>query len=183
MKKVIVSLLILSFVFSFTACNSDEITGLKNKISEQESQIESLEKELNVYKESEKVKEAEKDEIKSDVIVTLSWKDNIESENGKFFLFEYTVKNNTEKDILAIKGYSVFYDVFGDRIFTYSCDFTDEIIPPGSSIKVKKTEKNRGMYISSEFDEKKLQELKYETLEMRYSLSCVVFTDGTKVYY
>ena len=93
MKKVIVSLLILSFVFSFTACNSDEITGLKNKISEQESQIESLEKELNVYKESEKVKEAEKDEIKSDVIVTLSWKDNIESENGKFFLFEYTVKN------------------------------------------------------------------------------------------
>ena len=90
--------------------------------------------------------------------------------------FEFSVTNNTSKDIKGIQGVLTIKDLFGKDIISISCDFTGKKIPANKSV----TFDNLGMDINEFMDDHvKLYNEKFSDLKFEYSVTSIVYSDGT----
>ena len=163
---------------------SDENKQLQEQILDLQSQIDSLSdtnKELKykitVY-ELEKQKEEEEATIQeNDVTVLLTKKDTkIGKYNQYYVTSEFSVTNNTNKDIKGIQGVVIYKDMFGKEIMRINCDFTKEIIYSGTTYIESDLLFECNQFIDSHM---KLYNTKYESLAFEYQIKTILFTDGT----
>lgn len=203
MKKKGLSLLVALSMLLFVGCSSADSSTYKTEISDLESQVSDLEKqvtdltsELNVAKKTSSDFENENIRLQykldayetssvvqeDDVEILVLGKHNF-SENydagrySPFVSFTFEVKNNTGKDIKGVQGAMDIQDMFGVTILVLGLDFTDEIIPAGSSITVE----GIGLEINEFMDDHmKLYNTDFEGLLFEYSTNTILFTDGTK---
>ena len=127
----------------------------------------------------EMAKEAEIQD--GDVVVRLIGKEDVEKDSSKWIFNSYSnlkfeITNNTDKDIQGIEGKLKIMDLFGKEILTAGCDFTGHIIPAGETV----VNDDLSFEINEFIDEHmKLYTTAYEDLKSEYTVTQIVFTDGT----
>ncbi len=189
MKKIFaVALALLVFV----GC------GVKSD-SDKDKEIESLKKEIEELKKSEKadvteaeteslteiltktVTEAPKQDIQSKVTVNVVDKINRPTDYnaGRYLPFveiKTSITNNTNCGIKGVQGVLYIDDLFGERILSLKWDFTGEVIYSGKTV----TMNDYGLEVNQFMDEHmKLYNTKYADLKFRYEVRQIVYTDGT----
>lgn len=205
MKKIVVSLLILSFALSFFACGTDnldkiiseqedKIAALESQLQEESEKNADLEKELTTesslrkkaeskLSEYEKAEEDAKEEAQSGIVVSLVNKEN--APDGMYFTgmkeiyVGFSVENKTQKDISGISGMASFYDVFGQLIKKIPCNLVKDGVKAGETV-VFNMAYNCNLYME---DEIALVSTKFEKLTMKFEINHVVYDDGTEVRY
>lgn len=189
-KRLLCLLLVLSAALSMFACSLKESGNVPDQEKSSVSSEQKAKKQLTIEEAKENaVRDLSKsfmdvcDILQHQLGVVLISKENLDSNQGKYFEFEYAVKNNTEKSILAIEGATAFYDMDGNMINVLSCNFTEEVIPVGKTIRITKTEINYEMDLSENLSATKLHETNFDELKAEFKPVCIVFTDGTMVCY
>lgn len=195
MKKIILTLLIVSNIILITACNGKDVDSLQESIDTLQQDIKSLQTELNTVKQerdkykadytkvqnelNEMVKDKEIQE--GDVTVVVVDKVNLPQniEEGRFSnrsSFHFSITNNTNKDIKGIQGTLDIQDMFGKSIMEISCDLVGNTIKPEETI----INKNLGLEIN-EFmnDHVKVYTTEYSDLKFIYNVNKIMFADGT----
>lgn len=191
-KSVIIAAL---FAILLSSCSSENTSNaaVQSETSnpnyeELEAQLESvteerdfLQEELDSLKAQIKTEKAETVLSENDVTVIVTGKSvtPMDSNNWVFYNyvnFVFSITNNTEKDIQGIQGTLTVSDLFGVEIITISCDFTGNTIPAGETIVVDDL-----TYECNDFDDAdmKLFNENYEDLKFAYTVTQIVFTDGT----
>ena len=200
MKKQMITLLMAISMVSVSGCgNSKEMVAenesLKAQVeslgSENESlsaQIEQLNgkyeqtsNELKSIKESIAAVEEEKKLKKEDVTVTVIGKDVIPADSSAWRFNSYCtmvfeITNSTDKDIQGIEGKLKVMDLFGKEISTVGCDFTGEVIPSGQTITDDSLSYSVNEFIDSDMQ---FYNTDFKDLKFEYTVSQIVFTDGT----
>ena len=206
MKKIVVSLWLLSFALSFFACGTDnldkiiseqedKIAALESQLQEESEKNADLEKELttesNLRKtaetklsEYEKAEEDAKEEAESGIIVTLTEKSDTAlnpylADVYRDVHMTFTVENKTDKDIEGVEGITRFYDIFGKLLKEFSCDFVEGGIKSGDTVKYKKSY-TCNMYIT---EESNFCTTEFENTTMKFQIIKVIYSDGTEVNY
>ena len=116
-----------------------------------------------------------------DVVVRLIGKEDVEKDSSKWIFNSYSnlkfeITNNTDKDIQGIEGKLKIMDLFGKEILTAGCDFTGHTIPAGETV----VNDDLSFEINEFIDEHmKLYTTAYEDLKSEYTVTQIVFTDGT----
>ena len=141
-----------------------------------EGEKESLSSELASAKEQ---KEAEIQD--GDVVVRLIGKEDVEKDSSKWIFNSYSnlkfkITNNTDKDIQGIEGKLKIMDLFGKEILTAGCDFTGHTIPAGETVVNDDLSFEINEFINEHM---KLYTTAYEDLKSEYTVTQIVFTDGT----
>jgi outer membrane murein-binding lipoprotein Lpp len=202
MKAKALSILIILSMVLFVGCTSadastynTEISDLKSQVSDLEEQVTDLTNELKTANKTSadfesknirlqyKVDTYETNSVvqENDVAILVLDKENydVNYDAGRyspFVSFTFDVKNNTDKDIKGVQGSLNIQDMFGVKILDLGLDFTDDIIPVGSSITVD----GIGLEINEFMDEHmKLYNTDFESLLFEYNANMILFTDGT----
>ena len=116
-----------------------------------------------------------------DVVVRLIGKEDVEKDSSKWIFNSYSnlkfeITNNTDKDIQGIEGKLKIMDLFGKEILTAGCDFTGHTIPAGETV----VNDDLSFEINEFIDEHmNLYTTAYEDLKSEYTVTQIVFTDGT----
>ena len=124
----------------------------------------------------EMAKEAEIQD--GDVVVRLIGKEDVEKDSSKWIFNSYSnlkfkITNNTDKDI---EGKLKIMDLFGKEILTAGCDFTGHTIPAGETVVNDDLSFEINEFINEHM---KLYTTAYEDLKSEYTVTQIVFTDGT----
>ena len=127
----------------------------------------------------EMAKEAEIQD--GDVVVRLIGKEDVEKDSSKWIFNSYSnlkfeITNNTDKDIQGIEGKLKIMDLFGKEILTAGCDFTGHTIPAGETVVNDDLSFEINEFINEHM---KLYTTAYEDLKSEYTVTQIVFTDGT----
>ena len=163
---VIETLFLLMIVFSMDL----EMDELKLQIRTMESTVRTLKGAL------------EGDAEKDDVEVKVTGKRNIKR-NIKKFIFTPQVElsveigNHGEKDIKGIQGMLTISDLFGKELKRFKCEFAGRNI---LKVNTYQTAVISDIQINSfSHDDVKFFKCGLDSLEFRYELSMIVYTDGT----
>ena len=89
---------------------------------------------------------------------------------------KFKITNNTDKDIQGIEGKLKIMDLFGKEILTAGCDFTGHTIPAGETVVNDDLSFEINEFINEHM---KLYTTAYEDLKSEYTVTQIVFTDGT----
>ena len=127
----------------------------------------------------EMAKEAEIQD--GDVVVRLIGKEDVEKDSSKWIFNSYSnlkfeITNNTDKDIQGIEGKLKIMDLFGKEILTSGCDVTGHAIPAGETVVNDDLSFEINEFINEHM---KLYTTAYEDLKSEYTVTQIVFTDGT----
>ncbi len=115
--------------------------------------------------------EAQNQDLKSQVESLSAVKESLSYSNLKF-----EITNNTDKDIQGIQGKLKIMDLFGKEILTAGCDFTGHTIPAGETVVNDDLSFEINEFINEHM---KLYTTAYEDLKSEYTVTQIVFTDGT----
>ncbi len=113
--------------------------------------------------------------------VTVAHKYNL-SENwevGRYsprVAFDFVLSNLSDKDIKGIQGILVISDMFGEEIIGFNCDFTGNDIPANGQITVTDLGVDINQFIAEDM---KLYNELYEDLIFEYTITKIVYSDGT----
>jgi hypothetical protein len=89
----------------------------------------------------------------------------------------YSYTNNTQKDIKGFEGNCTFNDMFGNKIETVGLEVTQNI-PAKSTVN----DNNKGIEVNQfKDDDEKLKDTDYKNLKMIFTITKVIFTDGSEV--
>lgn len=129
--------------------------------------IEAVQKETELQEEDVVVRVTDKGELPKDIY------------NGRYSdicTMTFEITNNTERDIQGIEGTLKIMDLFGKEIMVSGCDFTGQTIPAKQTI----TDDGR-IFEVNEFLSEHVQyyNTAFKDLKFDYTVSQVVFTDGT----
>lgn len=124
----------------------------------------------NSYSESIPVKEKK-------VVVTVTDKINVPKDIYKGYYSDYVkvlfdVTNEGDKDILALDGILSIQDLFGKEMFSIRCDFTDPVIPAGSTVQISDKEVRINEFLP---EETKFYNEKFEDLKFSFEVSNIVY--------
>lgn len=116
-----------------------------------------------------------------DVAVKLIGKEDVEKDSSKWIFNSYSklkfeITNNTDKDIQGIEGKLKIMDLFGKEIIAMGCDFTGHTIPAGETMINDDLSFDINEFIN---DHMKFYTTAYEDLKSEYTVTQIVFTDGT----
>ena len=92
--------------------------------------------------------------------------------------FVFDITNNSDKAIKGIEGKLTTSDLFGKEILTMGCDFTGHTIEPGDTYTEKGLSYECNEYRDTDM---KLYNTAYSDLIFHYSISSIVYADGTTV--
>ncbi|MBS6951755.1 MAG: hypothetical protein KH230_00805 [Enterocloster asparagiformis] len=160
----------------------DEKKDLQEALEKAEEEKKSAEEQLSAVRESVLALEAEKTVQEGDVTVLLVNKGESPKDVKNWVFnsrctFEFLVTNNTDKDIQGVEGALKLMDLFGKEIQTVGCDFTGRIIPAHDSLTVDTLSLEVNEYMDEDV---KLYNTKFADLKSEYTVTKIVFTDGTE---
>lgn len=168
--------------------DNDTTSELENKVTTLEAQIADLQSQLKQVTSERDTLQAKLDNVdketkveESDVTVLVTDKINIPEDihNGRYsdsVQFVFSITNNTDKDIQGVQGILEIKDLFGKTIMSSGCDFTGETIKAGKNI----INDDMALEINQFMDDHtKLYTTEYRDLEFNYSVTKIVFEDGT----
>lgn len=170
---------------SSTAVSSEASTpsyeDLESQLDSVIEERDSLQAELDSLKAQIDAEEAKTVLSESDVTVTVTGKSVTPMDYNNWVFYNYvnfvfSIVNNADKDIQGIQGTLTVNDLFGVEIITIRCDFTGNTVPAGETIVVDDLS-----YECNDFDDAdmKLFNENYEDLKFVYTVTQIVFTDGT----
>ena len=90
--------------------------------------------------------------------------------------FKFTVENKTNKSVKGVSGVLDVKDLFGETIKSLNCDFTGAEIPPRGSATYSDLGVDINQFNSLDV---KLYKQKFDDLKFEYSVSSIVYADGT----
>ena len=157
-----------------------ENADLSAELSSLKADKEEAEQKLSAIEESLAAAEKEKEIQEGDVTVALISKSSIPKDSSKWIFSNYCVMgfevtNHTDKDIQGVQGILKSNDLFGEEILSAGCDFVGDTIPAHQSISVElQFEVNEFMN-----DHMKLYNTEFKDLKCEYTVTKIVFTDGT----
>lgn len=194
-KNIMILLIFMLVIMNITACKSGDTDELQKKVDSLEATVTSLQTDLDtVTKErdqlnadyanaQQKLEELtkEKEIQEGDATVVVVDKINIPQDINKGTFsnrveFNFSLTNNTDKDIKGIQGDLAIQDLFGESIMDISCDFV------GNTIKPKETiiNKDLGFDVNEFIDyHSKVYTTDFEDLKFEYTIKKIIFTDGT----
>lgn len=94
----------------------------------------------------------------------------------ELLLVDFGYRNNTSKDIAAVKGYVSVQDLFGDEISGFAIS-NDSTIPAGQSVIWQGSRSVR--FSTSKGDDRKLASLDESKYKVVWTPEAVVFVDGS----
>ena len=143
----------------------------KDRKAEEQSQLE----------EKREKEEAEKEELANAVTLKVYNKNVIPKDTSAwrfsdFVELKMNCKNNTDKDIVAVKGDIKITDLFGNAILDISLLYDTETIPAKGEIDIK----DIGLEVNQFMDEHiKLRDTEFSKLKFSFETISVAFEDGT----
>ena len=147
-------------------------------ISEERERQAQEQKELEEKRAKE---EAEKEELANAVTLNVYNKNLIPKDTSAwrfndFVELKMNCKNNTDKDIVALKGNIKVADLFGNAILEISLLYDTETIPAKGEIDIE----DIGLEINQFMDEHiKLRDTEFSKLKFSFETTSVAFADGT----
>ena len=147
-------------------------------ISEERDRQAQEQKELEEKRAKE---EAEKEELANAVTLNVYNKNLIPKDTSAwrfndFVELKMNCKNNTDKDIVALKGNIKVADLFGNAILEISLLYDTETIPAKGEIDIE----DIGLEINQFMDEHiKLRDTEFSKLKFSFETTSVAFADGT----
>lgn len=147
------------------------ISEEKDRQAEEQSQLE----------EKREKEEAEKEELANAVTLKVYNKNVIPKDTSAwrfsdFVELKMNCKNNTDKDIVAVKGDIKITDLFGNAILDISLLYDTETIPAKGEIDIK----DIGLEVNQFMDEHiKLRDTEFSKLKFSFETISVAFEDGT----
>lgn len=147
-------------------------------ISEERERQAQEQKELEEKRAKE---EAEKEEIANAVTLNVYNKNLIPEDISAgryqdFVELKMNCKNNTDKDIVAVKGNIKVTDLFGNAILNISLLYDKGTIPAKKEVDIKDV----GIEINQFIDEHiKLRDTEFSKLKFSFETTSVAFADGT----
>ncbi|PNV63917.1 hypothetical protein C0033_00880 [Clostridium sp. chh4-2] len=88
----------------------------------------------------------------------------------------FDVTNHTDKDIQGIEGILTIKDLFGKEIISSECDFTGQTLSVGQTVTIDSLRFSVNQFMD---DHMKLYNTDYKDLKFEYTVTQIVFTDGT----
>lgn len=194
-RKLLPILLVSAMLLTACSSGTGDISGsaaqpdtdqpsyeeLQTQLEAVTEERDSLQTELDALKAQIEAEKAETVLSERDVTVIVTGKSVTPMDTNNWVFYNYvdfvfSITNNTEKDIQGIQGTLTVSDLFGVEIITISCDFTGNTIPAGETIVVDDL-----TYECNDFDDAdmKLFNENYEDLKFAYTVTQIVFTDGT----
>lgn len=148
MKRTIIT---LATIVLLTSCGTKEVVEEQTVTSPATiEQYNSFEKRL--------------DRINQEVIVTCVEKGTLSSQYEQYIVYKFQIKNQTDKEIRAVKGYLTFNDIFGEEIKTIEFVYDRGLEPRQELIWEATTTYNQFM---SEDIDLKSKDLKDMTINWR----------------
>lgn len=147
-------------------------------ISEERDRQAQEQKELEEKRAKE---EAEKEELANAVTLNVYNKNLIPKDTSAwrfndFVELKMNCKNNTDKDIVAVKGNIKVTDLFGNAILEISLLYDTETIPAKGEIDIE----DIGLEVNQFMDEHiKLRDTEFSKLKFSFETTSVAFADGT----
>ena len=150
---------------------NEEINKKYSQVSQELESInesfEAAKKETELQEEDIVVRVVEKGELPKDIY------------NGRYndmCTMTFEITNNTDQDVQGIEGTLKIMDLFGKEIMVSGCDFTGQTIPAKQTITDNGLIFEINQFISEHM---KFYNTAFKDLKFDYTVSQVVFTDGT----
>lgn len=145
-----------------------------------EEKVRQAEEQRQLEEKREK-EEAEKEELANAVTLNVYNKNVIPKDTSAwrfsdFVELKMNCKNNTDKDIVAVKGDIKITDLFGNAILDISLLYDTETIPAKGEIDIE----DIGLEVNQFMDEHiKLRDTEFSKLKFSFETKSVAFSDGT----
>lgn len=151
---------------------------IKTIIDEEKARQEQEQKELEEKRAKE---EAEKEELANAVTLNVYNKDVTYKDTSKWIFSDFVelkmnCKNNTDKDIVAVKGTIKVTDLFGNPIIDISLLYDTGTIKAKSDVDIK----DIGLEVNQFMDAHiKLRDTEFDKLKFSFETKSIAFSDGT----
>jgi regulator of replication initiation timing len=194
MKKMTIFVFVIAtMLIMFTGCTHSsadiddfekEIDSLQEENDRLQTENDSLQVELKELKNQVNGLENRITEKKNqntvhvgDVTVGLIEKsETIGKYNDYYITMVFSITNYTDKAIKGVQGVAKFKDLFGVEIISVGCDFTGNTIESMETITVDDLSFDCNKFMD---DHMKLYNSDLDDLQFEYTVTSIVFTDGT----